>query len=170
MIERSLDVFFATGSLGRIRNAPVLSARLSWEIGAGFGRGLIADRDDEIEWLMGHLVPGFTAWLARRNAVLFQHLEGAGMNGSGRMTSGTVGLMPSLAQVIDEGFRHDGAAGVSCAEDEDFLNPCRHYVQQLVESVVDCAVFGLAKTSGVQQADSASETLVETISASSIVR
>ena len=38
---------------------------------------------------------------------------------SGGMASCTACMITLLPQVVDEGFGHDGAAGISCAEDQD---------------------------------------------------
>jgi len=41
------------------------------------------------------------------------------MHFSRGMASCTAGLESALSYMVNEGFGHDGAAGVSCAEDQD---------------------------------------------------
>lgn len=105
-VKRRLNIRIASGRLCRVRRAPMQFLRCSMKEGAAFTGGLIAHSNDEIERVTGKLIPRLAARLTRINAVPLQGCDGLGMDMSRRIAARAPCPILTVAQVIDQRFRH----------------------------------------------------------------
>lgn len=169
-VERRCNFRLGALRLRRIRRAPMQLPGLTRKYGTTFTRRLIADRNDQIEWLTGQFIPGFAAGLARVDPMAPERIKRTGMHMPCRKTPGTPGLKPSLPQIIDQRLGHDRAAGVSGTENQHFRRFGRHAIYSPPLRPEDFKLMIWAGASGTQQALSPLSARSEKNCASAIVR
>ena len=87
--------------------------------GALFTGSLVTHGYNQVEVLAGELVPGFAARLPCIYAVLPEGFNGSRVHKSRRRTAGAHGLISPHAEMIDQGFGHNGATGIAGAKNKD---------------------------------------------------
>jgi hypothetical protein len=107
-----------------IGNEPMRRHRLAGPDRAGFLCGVVAEREDEVHFgrtRFCEFVPTFAAQAFSGQMGGFELTQGSGMNESRRVASCTVRGVRGLSFLAEDGFGHDGARGISGAEEEDVI-------------------------------------------------
>jgi hypothetical protein len=91
----------------------------SKEQGAPFCRRLIAYGNHQIKELTSKLIPGFATRLTRFNPMSRQGFNGFGMHAARWMTPCAPRPVTAMAEMVNQGFRHDRPTGVPRTEYED---------------------------------------------------
>lgn len=151
-VKGGQDVVVGSGDFSGIGNTPMKFLRMAGKDGAGLSGRFVADRDDQIEGVRSHGIPGFTVRMARVDPMPLQRGDRAGVYVSDRMASCAPGLIASGAKMIDQGFGHDGPAGIAGTDDQNFFRFHGHQLQQPVESCCPAVDLDTDTSAGSQQA------------------
>ncbi|PHJ93937.1 hypothetical protein VF09_37215 [Nostoc linckia z9] len=103
--------------------------RLAGPDGAGFGSGVVADGEDEIELRRAgycELVPVLRTGEARVVVHALQKLQRVGVNFTLRLRAGRIGLELASAEPVEDGFGDDRAGGIAGAEEEHMVDLVGH--------------------------------------------
>jgi hypothetical protein len=103
----------------RIGNAPMRRRRTTRPDRAGFRSRAVADGKDQIELRsIGKLAPALGGiafgWIAKR----LKRMDSSGVYLAGRIASGTVGLEPAFAVMVEDGFALDRASGIARTQEQ----------------------------------------------------
>lgn len=118
-VEGRVDFAWVSGGLGGVGGAPVQLGFGAEEDRAGFGSRSVADGYHEIEVAALEFVPRFTARGAGVDPVPFEGFDGFGVDVACRVAARADRADFSLSDMVEEGFGHDGSAGVSGAKNEN---------------------------------------------------
>jgi hypothetical protein len=121
--EGSVDLF-GRALHGGIGNAPMSGHGLARPDRADFTGGVIANGKDKIEFGragFGELVPGFAAQGEGGQTGEFQLAKRGGMDGAFGMAACAVGGEGGKTFFVEDGLGHDGACGISGAEEQDVV-------------------------------------------------
>ena len=116
MVKGCVDFLIGAGDFGGIGNTPVSFLGLAWKVWARLSSGLIANGNDEIKRMGGHCLPRFAVGLPGIDSIALEGRDRTRMYLSSRVAAGAGGVIAPLAKLVDEGFSHDGSAGVTRAE------------------------------------------------------
>ena len=114
------DLFRRARDGGGIGNAPVRSDGLAGPDGAGFLRGVVANRKDKMHFGragLGEFVPALAAQSGGGQARGFELLQGVWMDASRGMAAGAEGAEIRAFPLIENGLGQDGPRGISRAQE-----------------------------------------------------